>query len=113
VKATEKDSLLKDLIESGAAFPVCYFSVDTGVDTLQVSLDVVAEAEVTPNKYKTTCSVWKDKLYAELPADKTKESQVIAKLTQEIVASFARDWKIANQKDSQELFFRIRTFKEF
>ncbi|MBS0603430.1 MAG: hypothetical protein JSS60_00160 [Verrucomicrobia bacterium] len=113
VEASENESMLVDLLEKGVSSPVCLFSIDKRMDHIEVSLNVSAEAEILKNKHKTTCTIWQDTLYADLPQDKKLEDLEIANKTQEIVNLFVEKWKKANPSDSKELSFRIRTFKSF
>ena len=111
IALSEDESMFKSLLQSGAVYPLCFFSIEKGLDTIEVSMDVLAEVEVLANKYKTTCPIWKKTLFAPVPPD-GKTGAAIANLTQEMIKSLAEDCIKANHIDSNQLSFHIRKFKE-
>jgi len=112
IALSENESMLSGLLQLSASFPICYFSIGKNEDSIEVSLNVLAEAEVLANKYKTTCTLWKKTLFSQISQDNNQMSLVIAKLIQEMIKSFAEDCMKANNKDTKQLFFHVRKFKD-
>lgn len=111
IAVSEDESMFKSLLQSGAVYPLCFFSIEKGQDQVEVSMDVLAEVEVLANKYKTTCPIWKKTLFAPIPQDDKADSAIV-NLTQEMIKSLAEDCIKANQTNSNQMSFHIRRFKE-
>jgi len=108
---SENESMIKSLVQFGAVYPICFFSIDKDQGQVEVSLDILAEVEVLANQYKTTCPVWKKTLYSPLPQNSNQADVVIAGLMQEMIKDFTEDWVKANNLDSSQLSFHVRKFK--
>lgn len=111
IAVSENESMFKTLLQFGAVGPICLFSIEIDEGQIELSLDVLAEAEVTANHYKTACSVWKKTLYSLVPKDNNQTDASIANLVQEMIKSFSDDWLRANNQDPKQLFFHIRKFE--
>ena len=104
--------MLSSLLQWSPSFPICYFSIAKKDDQIEVTLHVLAEAEVLANKYKTTCTIWKKTLSSQISQKDNQSNLVIGNLIQEMIKSLVEDCVKANNQDSKQLSFHIRKFKD-
>ena len=112
ISVSENESMLSSLLQRSPSFPICYFSIAKKDDQIEVTLHVLAEAEVLANKYKTTCTIWKKTLSSQISQKDNQSNLVIGNLIQEMIKSLVEDCVKANNQDSKQLSFHIRKFKD-
>jgi hypothetical protein len=104
-------SLIADFVRGAAVFPSCQFWVEKKEGGVEISLEVLAEAEVLANKHRTICPVWEKTLYSAVPSDDRQADLAIATLAQGMIKQFGEDWKKANCSEPKTLSFHVRKFE--